>query len=147
MHLKFKANNIYGHGTGNETREIVTNEVSLLSVFCWHYPIIQFKKKAQTEVTINYTENALVFWFSMFSFWTAVHAVRRLNILTRGLSWNCLWNLFLIVTPGAWFYICSSYISRQNQESWELHDKLPITWLGLQFWKLCGEVGRSPASV
>ena len=52
MHLKFKANNIYGHGTGNETREIVTNEVSLLSVFCWYYPIIQFKQ-AQTEVTMH----------------------------------------------------------------------------------------------
>ena len=70
-----------------------------------------------------------------------------LTFWLEGSPENCLWKLFLIVIPGAQFYLCSSYISRQNQESWELHDKLPITWLGLQFWKLCGGVERSPASV
>ena len=100
MHLKFKANNIYGHGTENKTREIVANKVSLLSVFCWYYPIIQFKQ-AQTEVTIDYTENGT----------KVVHAVRK---ITR---------------------IIENYMI-----------ELPITWLGLKFWKLCRGVGRSPES-
>ena len=130
-------NNIFGHGTGNKTREIVKRGYCSFSfiLILRYYPI----QKAQTEVTTSYTE--------MFSFWEAVHAVRRLDILTKRLYGNCLWNLFLIVTPGARDYIGSSYISRRKQENWELQDKLPSTWLELQFWKLCGGVGRSPASV